>query len=153
MATAHVTPAQFKALAAKHVPESDVQAAILEWLAWMKVRAVRIETNGQPVHGPGGSIAGLRTCSHVGTPDILAWLPWGQACAIECKRPGEGKTGLRFSQAAWIRGTHARSKWTMILVAESRLDVEEVLGPLMEGWKENESSRTMFFSDFWHCSS
>lgn len=148
MTTEHISPAELKrrvGTARGAPPEGETQDSILTWLAWMKVRAVRVETAGQPVYGPGGIVAGLRVCMHVGTPDVLVWLPWGQACAIEVKRPGQGPSGLRFTQARWITETAKLSPWTIILIAETLLDVEEVLKPLVDTWNVNENHPREFW--------
>ena len=135
MSTAHVSPADYQRKARRKSPERDTQSVILDWLAVIGIKADRIETNGQPLRGHDGKIVALRECAHVGHPDISAHLPWGQSLVIEVKRAGQGKTGLRRSQALWITETARLSPWTMILIAESHLEVDALLRPLMREWK------------------
>lgn len=151
--TETISIADFKRRSAKHVPEIDVQDAIVTWLGLNRVRAVRIESVGRPIFAGRDALRerrfiGLRPCSHVGTPDVLAFLPWGQACGIEVKRSGQGKTGLRESQARWIVETARLSPGTIILIPESLKDVQRALAPPLIAWARRLSDRRFMARHF-----
>lgn len=117
-----------RARAARADVERNVQQEILQLLdLWMI-----------PAHAMGGAVRGKAGAAAargaVGVPDILGWLPWGQALAIEVKRP-KLSYGLGVEQAKWILETARRSPWSMIMIATSRDDVRTVLEPLVTYWR------------------
>lgn len=116
-----------RARAARADVERSTQAQILELLEAWRIPARAMVTGVR--NGAGArQITGGR-----GVPDILGWLPWGQALAIEVKRE---KGGLRPAQAEWILETARLSPYTMIMLVTSMDEVKRVLEPLVQRWRE-----------------
>lgn len=92
-----------------------------------------------PAHAMGAGVRSNGGARHVGgaasVPDILGFLPWGQALAIEVKGGSRGY-GLRPGQARWIVDTARRSPFMLIMIATSCEDVRGVLAPIMAIWTQ-----------------
>ena len=93
--------------------ESDIQREILDFLAAMRIPALRVNS--------GRIWAGRNRCLKFGDegfPDLLAWPGRGITLAIEVKRPAEALTPAQIDWAHKLR-----DKGIQYLVARS---VEEV---------------------------
>ena len=99
--------------------ESDIQAAILEWLLWNGVFAWRNYT-GPILRGFGKTL-----CPNpaAGSPDIMGVLPGGRMLGIECKTP-TGK--LSPEQKHFL--AHMEKNGAMVIVARS---LDDVIGRLV----------------------
>ena len=71
------------------IPEKDIQRTILDYLNMQGHYAVRINTQGVPIHGEDG-ITGFRPSPQKGISDILCCLKGGRFLAVEVKS-GDGK--------------------------------------------------------------
>ncbi len=103
--------------------ETEIQAAILEYLTARRILAWRCQAIPVPIRR-GGAIVGLRAANKetVGIPDILCVLPGGKLFAIEVKKPGKD---LRPEQTEWmIRLERAGADW---MKATSTQDVQYYL--------------------------
>lgn len=81
------------------VPESEVQAAILESLQWRRIPAVAVDAGAAKLRGRAyralkaagqnarGILAGQTGAGVEGFPDIVGTLPGGRALFIEVKAP------------------------------------------------------------------
>lgn len=67
------------------IPEKDIQRTILDYLNMHGHRAMRINTQGVPIHGEDGTITGFRPSPERGVADILCCMKGGRFLAVEVK--------------------------------------------------------------------
>jgi hypothetical protein len=114
--------------------ERDIQKAILEWLAWKKIPAWRVNVGMIPAaNGAFRANSAMKGMSDIIgiVPDVLRGngslgiYHSGVFLAIEVKRPGEKPTA---AQEAFLG--QVRAAGGIAIVARSVADVEAVLGAL-----------------------
>lgn len=121
-------------LKAQEIPEHVVVDGIVGYLTMRRVEHTRTYTPRRFVRGDV-----LARNPQRGIPDVIGTLAWGQAFALEAKRPG-GR--VRESQATWM----LRQPLTAILmVPEAAHEVVDLFEPLLVQWTKLERRTT----DMW----
>lgn len=103
--------------------ESDVQRAILDWLAWHGILAWRTNSGAHIFEDSSGRRRMFRGAP-AGTADIIGILPGGRFLAIECKT-AQGR--LRPAQKEFI--DQVNELGGLAFVARNIEDVEERIYP------------------------
>lgn len=80
------------------IPEKDIQRTILDYLNAQGHYAIRVNTQGVPIHGEGGAITGFRPSPQRGVADILCCMKGtGRFLAVEVKT-GDNKPSAEQDQ-------------------------------------------------------
>lgn len=101
--------------------ESQIVSSILQWLAYNKILAYRI--NSGMIRTESGHMVKL---APAGFSDILAILKGGRVCMIECKRPGNRATAI---QEFFMEGI--RQQGGIAFVATSIADCQRELKSML----------------------